>query len=99
MLESNVLVISLFNNVKPIDPRWTLGKDGVYSQTLQTLEEKTKHDFQANGMKSLQAHQKKLRHDSATIERWRLALSIVARLRGFELEACNSCPYVWRSCR
>lgn len=99
MLESNALAISMFHNVKPTDIRWTLGKDGVYSQTLQTLEEKKKHDSQANGMKSLQAHQKKLRHDSATIERWRLALSIVARLWGFELEACNRCPYVWRSCR
>lgn len=30
-----------------------------------------------------------LRHDSATVEHWRKALSFVAGLSGFELEACN----------
>jgi len=76
MLESSSTVIPVFYNVKPSDLRWARGGDGVYARSLGELEKKRKHDSQP-------------RYDSNTIGKWRDALSAVADISGFELEACN----------
>jgi hypothetical protein len=81
MWESKATIIAVFYNVKPTELRWTQGKDGVYAKSLHILETKRKYDSQTN--------QETLRHESATVEHWRNALSFVAGLSGFELEACN----------
>jgi hypothetical protein len=75
MLESKAPIIPVFYHVKPTELRWTLGKKTSYAQALEKLERKT--DLQTQ------------RHDSTTIENWRNALSKVAYISGFELEACN----------
>jgi hypothetical protein len=77
MLESKATVIPVFYRVKPSALRWTQDKDGLYARALRTLEEKRKDD------------QVTPRHDPATVEHWREALSTVAEISGFELEACN----------
>eukprot|EP00253_Pinus_taeda_P019579 PITA_19579 len=82
MLESQGTIIPVFYHVKPSELRWTKGKDGVYARDLQKLEEKTTDDPQSSG--------KKPRHDSATIEQWRKALSTVSEISGFELASFNS---------
>jgi len=40
MLDSKAYIIPVFYNVKPVDLRWTRGKDGVYAQALEKLEKK-----------------------------------------------------------
>jgi hypothetical protein len=81
MLESKAYIIPVFYNVKPAELRWTLGKDGVYAQALKKLENKRTYDPEAQ--------EEKMRYDYNTIENWRNALSRVAEISGFELEACN----------
>eukprot|EP00253_Pinus_taeda_P024809 PITA_24809 len=76
MLESKAVIIPVFYGVKPDTLRWTQGK-GDYADALRVLEKKRKRD------------QVTPRHDSTTIESWREALSNVAGISGFELEACN----------
>eukprot|EP00253_Pinus_taeda_P012754 PITA_12754 len=56
-------------------------RNGVYAQSLRTLQRKTTFDSRNN--------KKKPRHDSATIEKWRKALFDVSQISGFELNACN----------
>ena len=75
MLDSKAPIIPVFYHVKPTELRWTLGKKTSYAQALENLE----------GKPDLQTQ----RHDSTTIENWRNALSKVADISGFELEACN----------
>jgi len=81
MLESNSPIIPVFYYVKPAELRWTRGKDGGYAKALEELEKKTTSDPQTG--------EEKLRYDSSTIENWKNALSNVAGISGFELEACN----------
>lgn len=76
MLESKAVIIPVFYDVKPATLRLKEGK-GVYADALRVLEKKRKRD------------QVTPRHDSATIESWRKALSNVAGISGFELEACS----------
>eukprot|EP00253_Pinus_taeda_P002203 PITA_02203 len=75
MLESQGTIIPVFYHVEPSELRWTKGKDGRYARALQNLEKKRTHD------------QKEPRHDSATIEQWRNALSTVSEISGFELKS------------
>jgi hypothetical protein len=81
MLESRATIIPVFYHVKPSDLRWTHGKDGVYARALRKLEEKRTYDPLI--------HKEKLRHDPATVEKWRNALSDVSHISGFDLEAFN----------
>eukprot|EP00253_Pinus_taeda_P012245 PITA_12245 len=103
MLKSGAKIIPVFYQVKPADLRWTQGKDSVYAQALQKLGKKTEYEAQTErNILSIeywinvlswicdpQSHQKTLRHNAATIEEWRNALSKVSGISGFELEACN----------
>jgi hypothetical protein len=77
MLESKAPIIPVFYHVKPAELRWTRGKKRSYAEALENLERKTECDLQTP------------RHHSTTIENWRNALSKVADISGFELEACN----------
>ena len=79
--ESKAPIIPVFYHVKPNELRWTRGKDGRYAQALLKLQEKTTDDSQN--------HQKKPRHDPATVEQWREALHKVSLISGFELKECN----------
>jgi len=81
MLETKAPIIPVFYRVTPAEVRWTQGKDGNYAQALQQLAKKKTYDPQA--------HKKKLRYDSSTIENWRNALARVADNSGFELEVRN----------
>ena len=76
MLDSKAPIVPVFYDVKPHEVRWTW-----YAQHIQRLEKKRKYDPQTQ--------EEKLRHDSATVENWRRALSLVAGISGFELDACN----------
>jgi hypothetical protein len=78
MLESGSTIIPVFYNVKPSDLRWARGGDGVYARSLGVLEKKKTRDCDSQP-----------RYDSDTIGKWRDALSDVADISGFELEACN----------
>lgn len=84
MFESGAPIIPLFYHVKPSQLRstWTKGEDGVYSQDLRKLEEKKTYDAQS--------HEEKPRHDPATIQKWREALSSVAGISGFQLDPNNT---------
>jgi len=78
MLESSksgATIIPVFHGVKPADLRWTQGEYRGYAQGLHKLKVKTDKG--------------KRRYDPDTIEEWRRALSRVADISGFELEACN----------
>lgn len=79
MFESGSPIIPVFYHVKPSQLRWTQGEGGVYSQDLRKLEEKKTYDTET--------HEEKPRHDSTTIQKWRDALSSVAEISGFELDA------------
>lgn len=46
MLKSRAKIIPVFYQVKPADLRWTQGKNGVYTQALQKLGEKTEYEAQ-----------------------------------------------------
>jgi len=81
MLSSRAPIIPVFYDVKPDELRWTQSKNRVYGQALHNLQSKKKYDSET--------HEEKPRYDSITIEKWREALSLVADLSGFELEACN----------
>eukprot|EP00253_Pinus_taeda_P012479 PITA_12479 len=85
MLESGAKIIPVFYQVEPSDLRWTQGKDTVYAQSLKKLGEKTEYEAQTDP----QSPQRKLRHNAATIEKWRNALSEVSGISGFDLQACN----------
>eukprot|EP00253_Pinus_taeda_P015240 PITA_15240 len=81
MLESKSPIIPVFYHVKPAELRWTRGKEGGYGKALEKLEKKTTFDPETSEVK--------LRYDSGTIKNWKNALSHVAGISGFELEACN----------
>lgn len=81
MLESGAPVVPIFYNVEPSEVRWN-DKKGAYAEALKRLQQKTNSDPQTNG-------DQKPRHDSATIQGWRAALSHVANLKGCELKAFN----------
>jgi len=76
MLESGKTILPVFYNVNPSELRWTRGGDGVYAQALRVLEKK-------------RTFESKPRYDPHTLEKWRKALSVVAEISGFELNACN----------
>jgi hypothetical protein len=82
MFESEASIIPVFYHVKPAQLRWTQDKGGVYSEDLRKLEEKKTYDTQT--------HEEKPRHDPTTIQKWRGALSRVAEISGFELDANNT---------
>lgn len=81
MLASGSPIIPVFYDVKPDELRWTQNKNKMYGQALHSLQKKVNYDSET--------HEQKPRYDSITIEKWREALSLVADLSGFELEACN----------
>lgn len=100
MRESNASISLVFYIVKPCEVRWTQlknegfvqalrklgwtpGKNRGYAQALQKLKNKRTYHQQS------QSQEKKLQYDSNTFESWRFALSSVADMVGFELEACN----------
>ena len=76
MLDSKAPVVPVFYGVSPSEARWTQGTNGKYAQALQRLAKKTTDEG-------------KCRYELNTIENWRSALSSVADISGFELEACN----------
>ena len=76
MLDSEAPVIPVFYGVSPSEARWTRGTNGKYAQALQKLAEK-------------RTHEGNLRYESDTIENWRDALSRVADISGFELQASD----------
>eukprot|EP00253_Pinus_taeda_P031903 PITA_31903 len=80
MLKSGAPIVPIFFNVEPSEVRWN-DKKGAYAEALKELEQKTSSDPQTNGEKP--------RHDSATIQGWRAALSHVANLKGCELKGFN----------
>lgn len=75
MVKSGKPIIPVFYHVRPTELRWTRGK-GVYAEALSNLKKKKTHDSQP-------------RYGSATIEKWRNALSTVAEISGLDLEAFN----------
>ena len=89
MLDTKKPIIPVFYNVKPAELRWTRGKKTRYAEALETLEKKTDYDPQIGTEYDPQTGKRKLRYDSSMIEKWRTALSNVADITGFELEACN----------
>jgi len=58
---------------------WTRGEIGVYARALLNLENKKTFDFETRRQMP--------RYNSGTIRKWRKALSDVADIIGFELEA------------
>lgn len=76
MLESKAPIVPVFYGVKPDDLSLSQGKDGVYAQDLCNLE-------------ITQTGEGKPRYDSTSIQTWRDALSRVAEIRGFDLDAYN----------
>jgi len=101
MLDSKATIIPVFYKVKPSELRWTRArteeatgeatgegtshrrskKKRSYAEALGELEKKTARDRQT--------HEQGPRYDPATVEKWRNALSYVADISGFELDACN----------
>ena len=83
MLETGKTIIPVFYHVRPTELRWTYDpeKNGQYAVSLQNLAEKKTYDPETQQYKS--------RYDSKTIENWRNALSRVADITGFDLEAYN----------
>eukprot|EP00253_Pinus_taeda_P007680 PITA_07680 len=82
MLESGAPIIPVFYHVQPADLRRTQSKGGVYSKALRKMEWKKTYDSDTM--------EEKPRHDPATIEKWREALSTVASISGLDLqETCN----------
>ena len=79
ILASNAHIIPVFYHVTPAQLRCNRGDDGVYAQALRNLEEKRVYDPQTQ--------ETKLGYESNTIENWRNALSAVAEISGFDLEA------------
>eukprot|EP00253_Pinus_taeda_P001167 PITA_01167 len=78
MLESGAPIIPVFYQVEPAELRW--GKK-FYAEALQNLEKKKSYDAETKTEKP--------RYTSTTIENWRKALSRVADISGFDLEAFN----------
>jgi hypothetical protein len=78
MQESRAPIVPVFFNVEPAELRWTDQKKGVYGKALDELQKKKTVDSQT--------HQEKPRYDSATLQKWRNALSTVADTSGFDLK-------------
>jgi len=79
MQESRAPIIPVFYKVEPADLRWTdQNKKGVYAKALDKLQMKKTVDSQT--------HEEKPRYDSATLQKWRNALSTVADTSGFDLK-------------
>lgn len=74
-LKAGATIIPVFHGVKPADLRRTQDEFRGYAYGLLKLKVKTDKG--------------KPRHDPDNIEEWRRALSRVADISGFELEACN----------
>lgn len=74
-LKSGATIIPVFHGVQPADLRWTQGEFRGYAQGLHKLKNKMDKG--------------KPRYDPETIAEWGRALSRVAEISGFELEACN----------
>lgn len=71
MLDSKAPIIPVFYGVTPAEVRWTRGR---HAEALPKLAEK-------------KSDEGKLRYESDTIENWRKALSRVADISDFELQA------------
>jgi len=79
MLESKAPIIPIFYHVDPAHLRWTdQPTKGVYAVALNQLQMKKTVDPQTD--------EEKPRYDSATLRKWRNALSTVADTSGFDLK-------------
>jgi hypothetical protein len=77
MLESKATIIPVLYNVKRSKLWWT------HARALRRLGKKTTTTIDPL------THKKTRRHDPATMEKWRKALSDVSDISGFDLEAFN----------
>lgn len=74
-------ILPVFYDVDPDELKCLRGEGGVYAQALHNLEKKSTYDSKSQEDEVL--------YEPNTIENWRVALSRVVELRGFELEACD----------
>lgn len=81
MWKSGGTILPVFHDVYPDELECLRGEGGVYAQALHNLEKKSTYDSKSQEDKVL--------YEPSTIENWRVALSRVVELRGFELEACD----------
>lgn len=81
MWKSGVTILPVFYDVDPDELKCLRGEGGVYAQALHNLERESTYDSKSQEDKVL--------YEPSTIENWRVALSRVVELRGFELEACD----------
>lgn len=81
MWKSGGTILPVFYDVYPDELECLRGEGGVYAQALHNLEKKSTYDSNSQEDKVL--------YEPSTIENWRVALSRVVELRGFELEACD----------
>lgn len=81
MWKSGGTILPVFYDVYPDELECLRGEGGVYAQALHNLEKESTYDSKSQEDKVL--------YEPSTIENWRVALSRVVELRGFELEACD----------
>ena len=80
MLDSRNIIIPIFYHVNPSELRFTQGKDvTTYDGAIWRMENKRTYDPETQ--------KDKCRYNPNTIEKWINALSSVAGISGFELEA------------
>jgi len=96
MLQSRSSIIPVFYKVRPSELRWAEGGDGVYAKVLRVLEQLRGREggdgVYVEALRRLEQRRRfdgQLQYNPDTIRKWRRALSTVANISGFELNACN----------